>query len=575
MKSNAARGAVLGASVAIAMPVAFAAWATWVNPWFLDEPWLYATWILAPLASLGAVVGSRIGWAGKSIAVLGLECVIFVAASCWPKPEPIAVDLLMVGIDGATWDVIDRLDTPGIDGLEEHGQRWVLRSQQPMLSPIVWTTLATGESPAQHGIHGFNTQSTDCRSARIWDIAAESGRRIGIYKWLVTWPVSEPPTGGFMVPGWLASSPDTWPPTLSFIKEIELSARLKRQRVESTRPEWVLALTGIRGGLRFSTLLGAIQWRFVQRFGAPTDQERSWRLQLLRVQMDRDVFVASLHRYRPDLATFTMYATDALGHTHWGLMEDCTQQGCPPWSDAVPDAYRQADSVLAELVNTVTIDSAVMVLSDHGFTSASQSSVGQVVPLTDRLQSRMRADLGEVEVIRLGHKLTVTLLDKDTAGQRQRALRWLSGLIDSATGKPLYSVELLEDSEWTLGLTLTHARLDGRDLLVDTVGGDPMTDYLRLAEHHSGQHDEAGILLIRSPGLVNSGDVGEAELLDVAPTALNLMGLPAAHDMPGRVLVGAHLPRVGTYDHLVPSSSVDVPSGVVNEQQLRALGYIE
>ena len=65
---------------------------------------------------------------------------------------------------------------------------------------------------------------------------------MGTYKWLVTWP-PKLSAGGFQVPAWLAPEPDTVPESLSFVKEIELSRRLKRQRVVAVRPSWRLVLS--------------------------------------------------------------------------------------------------------------------------------------------------------------------------------------------------------------------------------------------------------------------------------------------------------------------------------------------
>ena len=52
--------------------------------------------------------------------------------------------------------------------------------------------------------------------------ADANGLSVGLYKWLVTWPPVPFKSGGFVVPAWLASSPDTWPDHLSVVKEIRI-----------------------------------------------------------------------------------------------------------------------------------------------------------------------------------------------------------------------------------------------------------------------------------------------------------------------------------------------------------------
>ena len=53
--------------------------------------------------------------------------------------------ITLVGIDGATWDVIDPMlaagELPTIARLIEEGVRARLRSQKPLVSPAVWTTI--------------------------------------------------------------------------------------------------------------------------------------------------------------------------------------------------------------------------------------------------------------------------------------------------------------------------------------------------------------------------------------------------------------------------------------------------
>jgi predicted AlkP superfamily phosphohydrolase/phosphomutase len=75
-------------------------------------------------------------------------------------------------------------------------------------------------------------------------------------------------------------------------------------------------------------------------------------------------------------------------------------------------------------------------------------------------------------------------------------------------------------------------------------------------------------------------------LLDVAPTALALLGIPAAEDMDGRVLEELFTPewreaypreRIGTYDTEDWSPQAPIASEVDEElmKRLRTLGYIE
>ena len=348
----------------------FGVWAVWNNPFFLDMPLLFLLMACAPGLVL-ALLWRRPGPRG----VLAVPLVLAAAALLRPAPAPVDSRLLVIGLDGATWQRIDALELPQLEALQAEGSRAVLRSMDPMFSPLLWTTLASGKPPDQHGIGGFRVRSDQVRVPRLWDLAEREGLGVGIWKWLVTWPPRA--VDGFMVPGWLAPSPETTPAELSFAKELELASRLHRRR-SPARSRALLALEGIPRGLRLSTLVAAARHLVL---GGDPEVERN----LLRGLIDRDVFVWALHQHRPGLATFTYYATDGLQHTHWGL-------------EPADRAYRQADAIVGELVSQVGEDTVVVVLSDHGFQALSGPEE-RLVPTTEAL----REALGEgVQVQRLG-----------------------------------------------------------------------------------------------------------------------------------------------------------------------------
>lgn len=112
--------------------------------------------------------------------------------------SPLTVSV--IGIDGATWKVIDPLlargKVPNLARLIERGVRTPLHSQAPLLSPAVWTTLATGVSRKVHGIrnftkHGRLISSLDRQVPSLWSIASSSGKRAAVIGWWGTYPAEE------------------------------------------------------------------------------------------------------------------------------------------------------------------------------------------------------------------------------------------------------------------------------------------------------------------------------------------------------------------------------------------------
>ena len=79
---------------------------------------------------------------GRSISLALAIAVIVSAAGCSPAPpEAQAAKVVLIGWDGATWDVIrpmlQRGELPVLGGLIEGGGRGVLKAEPPLLSPVV------------------------------------------------------------------------------------------------------------------------------------------------------------------------------------------------------------------------------------------------------------------------------------------------------------------------------------------------------------------------------------------------------------------------------------------------------
>jgi len=101
-----------------------------------------------------------------------------------------------------------------------------------------------------------------------------------------------------------------------------------------------------------------------------------------------------------------------------------------------------------------------------------------------------------------------------------------------------------------------------------------------------GTHRLNGILIAHGPRLRTAAEIENAQLIDLAPTLLHLLGVPVPKDMDGKVLTSAfrsdfltaHPVRAGTASG---TSEADRPSGYTDEEsakveeRLQALGYLE
>jgi predicted AlkP superfamily phosphohydrolase/phosphomutase len=71
----------------------------------------------------------------------------------------LAKKLLLIGWDGADWKTINTLldagKMPALERFVNSGVMGNLATLHPSLSPMLWTSIATGMRPFKHGIHGF------------------------------------------------------------------------------------------------------------------------------------------------------------------------------------------------------------------------------------------------------------------------------------------------------------------------------------------------------------------------------------------------------------------------------------
>ncbi len=516
---------------------------------------------------------------------------VFLGLALRPRPKAEGVRLLVMGVDGATFDVIDPMiaagELPAFEALEARGSRAVLRSMEPMFSPLLWTTMAAGKPPTEHGIHGFHVHAVDCRVPRFWDIADSEGLGVGIYKWLVTWPPRE--VDGFIVPGWLAPSAETWPVDLSFVKELELANRLKRRTVRQSRSNVELVAVGLFRGLRFGTVLDAALFTLSDKLRPVGEEDRDVILQLLRGRIDRDVFTWSLATYQPELATFTYYATDGLAHLFWRefqpeLFDDADPERVERYGGAIPSAYRQADAILGEITGMLGEQARVLVVSDHGFQPL-QAEGGKAffAPLTERLQARMREAVGAVDISKLGIKLNVGLVDD--ALSYDAAAAWLEGLLDE-DGEPFFRVEPVPDNPRAVGLTLVDEDVTAERIAGGTVGGEPLKLYVKLTDAYSGEHRSDGIFYAAGPDIPQRRRLPEASLLDIAPTVLAMLDIAPALDLPGEVLILDGVERrVASRDRLIDAIDYGglgrraregrAEDEETQNEMLEVMGYIE
>jgi hypothetical protein len=314
---------------------------------------------------------------------------------------PSGLRVLLVGIDGATFDVIAPLAAagrlPALAGLMERGSSAPLRSLDPSRSPALWTTVATGHLPAVHGIEDFTSQSRgtperpalvtveDRRTLALWNIASALGRSVDVVGWWVTWP-AEPVRGrivsdrvahtrweswtGDRAQGRLTFPPELWEEVRSLVVDPLAPPLAELEALAALSDEERRAIREAREPIPF-------HWPSVLKFG--WCEQRSY----------EEIALALLRARQPDLSLVFLIAVDPVSHTTWHWYEPERFPGVDPaqarrLGALLPRVYEHADRTLARLLELVGDDTVVLVVSDHGFQAS-----GALPAATDRVDLRM------------------------------------------------------------------------------------------------------------------------------------------------------------------------------------------
>lgn len=284
--------------------------------------------------------------------------------------------VILIGWDGGDWSLLDRLAAsgrmPNLARLVAEGSTARLKSFVPILSPIVWTTVATGVTPDLHGVLDFQEVDQDGavgpisgrsrRTAAIWNIASARGRRVGVVGWWATHPAEE--VNGFFVSDHASAilfegtrEGMVFPVSLeSGVRQvIEAEGRIADSDLEpyfAMAPEAVAAERKKGGGLEnpviaMARILGAT--RTVQRIA-------------------RDLY----DRERPDLAAVYFEGTDAIGHVFASYapprLSCVSEADFRRYSGTVDAYYAIIDQMLGQWMRRAGEDGATLLLcSDHGF----------------------------------------------------------------------------------------------------------------------------------------------------------------------------------------------------------------
>ncbi|MEY3142755.1 MAG: hypothetical protein RLY21_1248 [Planctomycetota bacterium] len=366
-------------------------------------------------------------------------------------PARTAQRLLIVGWDAADWILINRLFAAGkmpvLRRLVETGCRADLGTLEPKLSPLLWSSIATGKTADKHGILNFVepqpeggglrvSTSTSRKTKALWNILSQSGLEARVVGWYASHP-AEPIRGSVVTNLLQEGEPPhesaAWPLVAGTVHPPALAEAVaaSRQRARAFPREVLRELlprvdeigsgdARVQSLVKLMSYAASIEGAAIASLGAGG----SW-----------------------DAAMVFFDAIDTVGHHFMQFvaprMAHVSEREQRLFGGVMDRVYEWHDAALGRLLEAAGEGTTVILLSDHGFHS-----------------DHLRPNLSDLP--------------------------------------PERRMEL--ESSW---------------------------------------HRPQGVLVMSGPGVKKGAEVASPTILDLAPTALALLGLPAGEDFDGRVLAEA------------------------------------
>ena len=290
--------------------------------------------------------------------------------------------VIMLGIDGLEWRLLDEWmpDLPNFRELISCGTRGELRARKPLLSPPIWTEIATGMRRERHGILHFVTEdlrtgkkNVPCTSnmrrvKAFWNIAGDLDLSVGVLGWLISWPAEK--VNGFIVSSYIPYAFNKNPRPLkgTFVPDLQDQTYPPRLMDEISpfkiTPEEIpfderRRFLDISPSQTFDDVtreyIDGLLWSY-----AADETYRKMGKYLLK-------------RYSPRIFGIYFGGVDVTSHRFWKYLEpekmpiEVTPKELEQFGNTIRHYYRHMDRVLGDFLEYDDDSTYFMVISDHGF----------------------------------------------------------------------------------------------------------------------------------------------------------------------------------------------------------------
>jgi predicted AlkP superfamily phosphohydrolase/phosphomutase len=485
--------------------------------------------------------------------------------------------VMLIGIDGATFRIIEPLvkagKLPTIGRLMREGVHGELRSTVPVVSPVAWTSFMTGKNPGKHHIYDFMhklpqsyrfriNSALDRKAKAFWVTLSEFGKKVCVAGVTATYPPD--PVNGLMVSG--LGTPMN--PDCIFTHPAALSGEI-------------------------TETIGQYQIIHKKKHNLDTSGGRVAFIEEMNELIEYRVKLAEflMRKEKHDFRMFFFIDTDGISHNFWKHMDPSMNRPDrdPRHENAIYSIYEKIDEALGKLIALSDNSTNVVLMSDHGFGPLKRTvalnvwlwSKGLLVYKYGRRRETVQKLFGRVVSKVVGKKgefklecnadeidwsktkayyngsvgnIFINLEGRDPFGivkpeeyEQVRAMiaAGLMDMVDPGNGEKAIE-KVYRREEVFQGEYLAEAP----DLVVmfksgyGVFSGSSRQRVERGAvfedsRHWTGEHEPEGIFIARGPDFRKNATILNANIIDVAPTLLYLLGVPIPAAMDGKVLQDA------------------------------------
>ncbi|MEX0880848.1 MAG: alkaline phosphatase family protein [Thermoanaerobaculia bacterium] len=320
---------------------------------------------------------ARTGWGLLAAAAAGLA-LLLLACGRGEKPGRVIV----FGLDGADPATIDLLMSegklPNFAKLRREGAYAPLLSQKPLLSPVIWTTVATGKTPDRHRIGHFVAVNSATgeqlpvtsqmrKASALWNILSNAGRSTAVVGWWATWPaekvkgsiVSDHFAYHFLMEESSRLSALSAQPGTTYPPELEKRLNAFKKRPQDVKPEEIASFVAVSSE------------EFARPFDFDDDLSHfkwAWATAETHTKIGLDLWKED----RPDTLLLYIEGLDSASHLFGHLFRAGNLSGelaeqQKKYGQAVEQMYLYADRLLGRVIDAMVRRTTLVLLSDHGF----------------------------------------------------------------------------------------------------------------------------------------------------------------------------------------------------------------